>query len=81
VVWFGELEEIAQSEFKLLAREVVGWKWLRHENILPFVGVTPKLAIVSDLMEYGNIMEFVANHPRHNRIRLVSNIGACSTLF
>ncbi|KAF9647849.1 kinase-like protein, partial [Thelephora ganbajun] len=54
-----------------LAREVVGWKWLRHENILPFVGVTPELAIVSDLMEHGNIMEFTKNHPRHNRLHLL----------
>jgi len=61
--------------FKLLAREVVGWKWLQHRNILPFVGVTPELAIVSDLMENGNIMEFVNNHPRYNRLRLVSNGG------
>jgi len=58
---------------KLLAREVVGWKWLQHDNILPFVGVTPELAIVSDLMEHGNIMEFINNHPHHNRLHLVSN--------
>ena len=61
--------------FKLLAREVVGWKWLRHENILPFIGVTPDLAIVSDLMEHGNIMQFIANNPHHNRFHLVSNTG------
>jgi len=65
-------------DFKLLAREVVGWKWLRHGNILPFVGVTPELAIVSDLMENGNIMEFVNKHPRYNRLRLVSNGWICN---
>ena len=65
--------------FKLLAREVVGWKWLRHGNILPFVGVTPDLAIVSDLMEHGNIMEFIAKNPHHNRLHLVSNARASDT--
>jgi serine/threonine protein kinase len=71
-----ELEVVTQSEFKLLAREVVGWKWLQHENILPFIGVTPKFAIVSDLMENGTIMDFITNHPRHNRLHLVSNARA-----
>ena len=57
----------------MLAREAVGWKWLQHEHILPFIGVTPQLAIVSDLMENGTIMDFIANRPRHNRLHLVSN--------
>jgi len=66
--------------FKLLAREVIGWRWLQHENILSLVGVTPDLAIVSDLMEHGNIREFIANNPRHNRLQLVSNAGTSDTL-
>ena len=70
------LEALLTSRFKLLAREVVGWKWLQHENILPFVGVTRYLAIVSDLMENGNIMEFIAINPHHNRLQLVSNSKA-----
>ena len=75
MVQLTDIEILLRLRFKLLAREVVGWKWLRHENILPFVGVTPELAIVSDLMERGNIMEFIENHPRHNRFHLVSNPG------
>ena len=66
--------------FKLLVREVIGRKWLQHENILPFVGVTPDLAIVSDLMEHGNIMEFITRHPHRNRLHLVSNAKACNVL-
>jgi len=57
---------------KLLASEVIGWKWLQHENILPFVGVTPEFGIVSDFMDYGNIVNFIANHPCYNRLHLVS---------
>ena len=68
------LKRSLTSVIKLLASEVVGWKWLRHENILPFVGVTPEFAIVSDFMEDGNIVKFIANHPRHNRLHLASNV-------
>lgn len=59
-----------------LAREVVGWKWLRHENILPFIGVTSMsqpFQIVSPWMENGNIVEFLKNHPEQNPFDLVSN--------
>jgi hypothetical protein len=74
------LKRLLTPGIKLLASEVVGWKWLRHENILPFVGVTPELAIVSDFMEDGNIMMFIANHPFHNRLHLASNITPCCIL-
>ena len=60
---------------KLLVKEVVGWKWLRHENILPFVGVSLKpslFSIISERMENGNIMGFIKARPNHNRMRLVS---------
>ena len=63
----------SHQDSKLLTREVFAWKCLQHENILPFVGVTSELAIVSDFMENGNIMTFIAEHPRHNRPRLVSD--------
>jgi len=60
---------------ELLAKEVVGWKWIQHENILPFVGVTfapPPVSIVSELMDNGNIMEFIKINQKYNRLRLVS---------
>lgn len=60
---------------KLLAKEVIGWKWLQHENVLPFIGVAltpPLFSIVSERMENGNITNFVKAHPDHNRLCLVS---------
>ena len=63
-----------------LIKEVVRWKWLRHENILPFVGVLskpPHFSIISERMENGSIMNFIRAHPNHNRLRLVSE----ETLF
>lgn len=68
---------------KLLVKEVVGWKWLRHENILPFVGVSlepPLFSIISERMENGNIMNFIKVHPNYNRLRLVSE-GRVSILL
>lgn len=64
---------------KLLVKEVIGWKWLQHENILPFIGVTltpPLFSIVSERMENGNIVDFIKARPDHNRLRLVSS-GGC----
>ena len=60
---------------QLLVKEVVGWKWLRHDNILPFLGVSlesPLLSIISDRMENGSIMNFIKLHPNFNRLLLVS---------
>jgi len=72
----GVLKLLLTLDPKLLVKEVVGWKWLRHENVLPFVGVTltPLLfSIVSERMENGDIINFVKTHPDHNRLRLVSS--------
>ena len=66
---------LTPQNHKLLVKEVVGWKWLQHENILPFIGVTltsPLFSIVSERMENGNITDFVKAHPDHNRLHLVS---------
>ena len=70
------LEGLFMPDPKLLIKEVVGWKWLQHENILPFVGVTmipPLFSIVSERMENGDISNFVKTHRDHNRLRLVSS--------
>ena len=61
-----------------LVKEVIGWKWLQHQNILPFVGVmfttsTP-VSIASEFMENGNIMDFVRRNQDYNRVDLVSQV-------
>ena len=75
-------KEPLKPDSKRLVREVIGWKWLRHENILPFVGVMltpPFISIISDRMQHGNIMEFVKACPNFNRLDLVS--GRRRSLF
>ena len=54
--------------------EVVGWKWLKHENILPFVGVTSvpaPFSMVSVWMENGSITDFMKTTPDQNPFSLV----------
>jgi hypothetical protein len=52
----------------------VTWKFLRHPNVLPLIGVTMSeahFAMISDWMTNGNINEFVKAHPDANRSELV----------
>ena len=68
-------KQLIMRESKLLAKEVIGWKWLQHDNILPFIGVVlepPRFSIISERMENGNVMDFIKTRPNHNRLRLVS---------
>lgn len=67
-----------ENVHKRFAKEVVGWKWLRHENILPFVGVTsipPPFSMVSAWMENGNIMSFLKANPTHNPFYLLVDVA------
>ena len=51
------------------------WKSLRHENVLPLVGVTMsenRFEMVSEWMPNGSINEFVKVHKGVNRFELVS---------
>ena len=57
--------------------EVVGWKWLRHENILPFVGVSEipqPLSMVSVWMGNGDITNFIKTTPNQNPFSLVGTL-------
>ena len=66
---------------QLLVREVIVWKWLRHENILPFIGVTlvpPSISMVSERMKNGNIVDFTKVNTNYNRLHLVSEGGIIS---
>jgi hypothetical protein len=63
------------SRSQSIVNEVIGWRWLRHENILPFVGVSlvpSPFSIVSAWMEKGDIMRFVKATPDQNPFSLVS---------
>ena len=57
-----------------LVKEVIGWAWLRHENILPFVGIamqSNRFWVVSEWLPNGDIVSFVAQNPGRNLFPLV----------
>jgi len=57
-----------------LFQEIVIWRRLSHPNVLPVLGVSPKLfplCVVTEWMIDGNIMDFTSKHPEVNRLRLV----------
>ena len=61
--------------FQRLVKEVVGWAWLRHENIVPFIGIATqptRFSIVSEWIPNGDIMSFIARNPGQNLFPLVS---------
>ena len=71
VVFIDQLQLPAQR----FCKEVVTWKALRHENVLPLVGATmteDKFVMVSEWMENGSINGFVKTHLEVNRLELVS---------
>ena len=50
------------------------WRHLKHQNIIPLLGVTVEkyqFAMVSEWMENGNINEFVRKNRHANRTELV----------
>ena len=69
------VKRLLTLHLQLLVREVIGWKWLRHENILPFIGVMftpPHISIASEHMDNGNITQFIRANRDYNRLGLVS---------
>jgi len=66
-------------------KEVVLWSTLSHPNILKLAGVQEhanerQLTTVSELMAYGNVMEYIENH-HVNRLKLVRGFIPPATSF
>ena len=62
------------SAVQRFCKEVVMWKFLRHPNVLPLVGVAmseTRFARISDWMTNGNIIDFVNARPDVDRHGLV----------
>jgi len=76
---FSTIMQSPYVTFQCSAKEVVGWKCLQHENILPFIGVTSTpspFSMVSPWMENGNIMNFLKTTPDQNPFSLVGILCA-----
>ena len=61
------------------------WRFLRHTNVLPLLGVSmsgDRFAMISEWMPNGNINQFIKAHPKVNRFRLVRlRLRPCFTRF
>ena len=53
--------------------EAVVWKRLRHPNVVPFLGATAPLQLVSEWMPNGTLTEYVNTNPGADRISPVCN--------
>jgi serine/threonine protein kinase len=64
---------------KSISREVLIWKKLDHQNIIPFLGVDTKLrfpsyCLISPWIENGNALLFLKRFPDAERLILVCTI-------
>ena len=74
--WPAQLMLITQR----FCKEAITWKALRHQNVLPLLGVTMsnnQFVMVSEWMANGNINEFVKTHRGENRFKLVGSSSCC----
>ena len=66
------------NSWQRLFQEIIIWRRLSHPNVLPVLGVSPKLfplCVITEWMVDGNIMDFTQKHPEVNRLRLVRPIS------
>ena len=62
------------DSWQRLFQEIVIWRRLSHPNVLPVLGVSPKLfplCVVSEWMDNENILDFTSKNLEANRLRLV----------
>jgi hypothetical protein len=67
----GRLRHLFQQRFY---REIVGWKYITHPNVLPVIGISetpPPFCIITPWMPNGNIVEYTRQNPDINRLLLV----------
>ena len=68
------LTRTADNSWQRLFQDIAIWRRLSHPNVLPVLGICPKLfplCIISEWMINGNILDFTSAHPEVNRLRLV----------
>jgi serine/threonine protein kinase len=62
-------------------REIIGWKYVVHQNVVPFSGISETLfsfCIVNPWLPNGNILEYTRKNKRVNRLKLVSDLPGSS---
>jgi len=67
----GNLDKIKRRFY----REIIGWKYVSHPNVLPFHGVSEALfpfCIITPWLSNGNIIEYTKKNQRVNRLQLLA---------
>ncbi|KAF9789365.1 kinase-like domain-containing protein [Thelephora terrestris] len=60
-------------------REIIGWKYIAHQNLIPFFGVSESMfpfCIISPWLPNGNIVEYIRKNRGVNRLQLLAQ-AAC----
>ncbi|KDQ49539.1 hypothetical protein JAAARDRAFT_42767 [Jaapia argillacea MUCL 33604] len=79
----GDDRNIKEKRFSV---EAIFWHFLKHENLVPFLGVSsiiplfPKaseapLCLVSEWMPHGTLCQYIVSHPSAPRLKLLSEIA------
>ncbi|KAF9793371.1 kinase-like domain-containing protein, partial [Thelephora terrestris] len=67
-----------QKIINAFCKEVVAWRFLRHPNVLPLIGVLMsqnRFAMVSNWMVNGDINQFIKAYPKVNRFGLLAGVA------
>ena len=78
------LTRTVDASWQRLFQEIAIWRRLSHPNVLPVLGICPKLfplCIISDWVINGNILDFTSANPEVNRLRLVRRIFFSSPIL
>ncbi|KAK7041456.1 hypothetical protein VNI00_009322 [Paramarasmius palmivorus] len=67
--------------YATFCQEALLWTHLRHDNVLPFLGVNTelflsRLCLISPWMANGDIISFLRRNPHHDRLRSICEISA-----
>ncbi|KAK0468944.1 kinase-like domain-containing protein, partial [Armillaria novae-zelandiae] len=65
---------------KEFCREALVWRNLQHPNVLRFIGVNedffyPSFCLISPWMKNGDILSFLRQNPRHNRMQCIREVA------
>ena len=62
------------DQIQSLYQAAVVWKHLKHQNIVPLIGIAPTpLQLVSGWMPGGDVTEYIMNHPNVDKAIIVSD--------
>ncbi|KAJ7191696.1 kinase-like domain-containing protein [Mycena pura] len=72
--------EQSSDSLRRLQREAYIWERFKHENLVPFFGISYDVApwpvLVSPLYDFGHVGTFLEKHPTANRLEMVLGVAS-----